>query len=114
MISNIGEEMEIYMKILLVDPDEIIRNRIKEMIRDADHGWKVAAEAEDAKSALHMLETCPSINLLITDISKLGMSGTDFIKRVREYYAKVKIIVVSGMSDYNSIREAFLNGSKDY
>ena len=100
MISNIGEEMEIYMKILLVDPDEIIRNRIKEMIRDADHGWKVAAEAEDAKSALHMLETCPSINLLIPDISKLGMSGTDFIKRVREYYADNFAGSVTGNPNY--------------
>ncbi len=54
-------------------------------------------EAEDGRTALAILEECPNIDLLFTDVVLPGgMSGPDTVHDAREKYPNLKALFVSG------------------
>ncbi|MCR5755988.1 MAG: response regulator [Acetatifactor sp.] len=102
------------MKILLVDDDEVIRAGMRKIITGASNDWEVVAEAADGEIALRELAKFPDTELIITDVRMPIMDGIELIRRVREQYPELRIIVLSGYDDYNYVRTAFMSGAVDY
>jgi DNA-binding response OmpR family regulator len=78
--------------VLLVEDESLLREGVQEILET--HGYTVIGAA-DGVEALEWLSQVP-VTLVISDLVMPNMNGVDFIKRVRENYPNLPIIVASG------------------
>jgi signal transduction histidine kinase/CheY-like chemotaxis protein len=81
------------LRVLLVDDDVGVLTTLREGL--ADLGWEVPI-APDAETALGMLDRRDAIDVLVTDISMPGMSGTELARKVRQRRPELPILLMSG------------------
>jgi two-component system, response regulator PdtaR len=80
--------------VLIVEDDELIRMHAADMVREL--GFETI-EAANADEAISLLETCPDITVLFTDIQMPGsMDGLRLIAVVRDRWPPVALLVASG------------------
>lgn len=106
--------MEDDMNIFIADDDEIIRRGLRSIIEKSNFNCTVVGEASDGELALQYMEECEKVDLLITDIRMPIMDGLELIKKVKERYLLMKVIVLSGYDEFKYIRNAFVDGAVDY
>lgn len=81
-------------RVLIVDDDKDARELLAEILSLNDISCITAA---GGKSAMHLLQTRPSIGLLITDLRMAPCDGLDLIRKIRDSdRAALPIIIVSG------------------
>ncbi len=78
--------------ILVVEDDALVREPIVELLREAGHE---VLEAENGLEALEVLSH-QKVDLIISDLVMPKMDGEELVKRVKEKYPDVKIILSSG------------------
>ncbi len=83
-------------KILVVDDEDNIRLLYQEELRDA--GYEVAL-AGDAEEALKKIEEDPP-DLITLDVKLPGMSGFDFLKKLKETQKDIPVILCSAYGAY--------------
>ena len=84
-------------RVLIVDDDKDARELLSEILALDGVRCMIAASGE---TALKMLETMPSIGLVITDLRMRNVDGLDLIRQVRESVrAAMPFIIVSGDAD---------------
>ena len=83
-------------KILVVDDEDNIRLLYQEELRDA--GYEVAL-AGDAGEALEKIEESPP-DLITLDVKLPGMSGLDFLKKLKESHKDIPVIMCSAYGTY--------------
>jgi len=99
------------MKILVVEDDFMMIKAIEHKLKS--DGFAVDA-ASDGNQAFEMINQT-DYDLIITDILMPFVGGFELINKVRnELHLKVPIIVLSSLSNENSIIEAFKLGADDY
>jgi len=86
----------IMKKILVVDDEDNIRLLYQEELRDA--GYEVAL-AGNADEALAKIEESPP-DLITLDVKLPGMSGLDFLKKLKENHKDIPVIVCSAYGTY--------------
>ena len=96
-------------EILIVDDDEIIRETLFELLSASYN----CATAETAEQALHKLANVP-FDVVLTDISMPGLSGSELLRRVRELYPQTPVIMISGMTDQDHAESLLKLGAFDY
>ena len=80
--------------ILVVEDDGILRELTVKLLQDG--GYRVV-EAEDAEDALGIMASSePEIDLLLTDVVMLGMSGVELVRRAEEGHPKLRALFMSG------------------
>ncbi len=102
-------------QILVVDDSKVVRWSISKILGDK---YLVHA-AEDAESALAMLHAEDSIALVFCDLQMPGMSGHEFLKKLREdgnpRLVNLPIIIVSGAEDTEALKRQLLgDGATDF
>src|SRR5580693_6400639 len=91
--------------ILVADDDPAIRGMEAEFLLGL--GYNVL-EAEDGESALQLAAGAKSVDLLITDFVMPGIDGLQLIRRLRDMYPDVPVLMVSGsLADVGAIVETF-------
>ncbi|TGX54140.1 PAS domain S-box protein [Sphingomonas gei] len=85
--------------VLLIDDEAAVRTATGELLRDL--GYQVI-EKENGREALAYLAE-HSVDFLVTDHLMPGMQGTDLARIVSERNPDVKILIVSGYADLESI-----------
>lgn len=83
-------------KILVVDDEENIRLLYQEVLRD--EGYEVTL-AGDANAALQSIEADPP-DLITLDVKMPGMSGMDFLKKLKEDQQDIPVILCSAYGAY--------------
>ena len=96
-------------EILIVDDDEIIRETLFELLSASYN----CATAETAEQALHKLANVP-FDVVLTDISMPGLSGSELLRRVRQLYPQTPVIMISGMTDQDHAESLLKLGAFDY
>lgn len=91
------------VKIGIVDDHQMFIDGIRSLLRKEDNAVFVF-EANTAEDALSILKTQVP-DLLITDISMPGMSGTDLTKVVKGLYPDMKVLVLTMYNDPSIISE---------
>lgn len=101
------------MKLLIVDDELQICYGLKDGIEWDKLG---IAAVFTASNGLEALDICRNEKpeLIITDIRMPGISGIELGKQVLELYAPVRIIVLSGYSEFSYAQEAIKIGVSDY
>lgn len=97
-------------RVLVVDDEENLRRVTQLKLQQA--GYE-ATTASDGAQALELLARHPQ-DLIITDLKMPGMSGMDLLRRVKEDYLEVIVIVVTAFGTIESAVEAMRLGAHDY
>ena len=69
------------------------------LLTDLGHS---VTEASSALEALHILETDPQFDLLVTDYAMPGMTGLDLATKVRKLRPRLPIIIATGYAELPS------------
>jgi UDP-3-O-acyl N-acetylglucosamine deacetylase len=106
----LGPEDVMKNSVLVVDDEGSIRRTLEGVLRD--EGFDVML-AEDGESALKALMTTkPSLALL--DIWMPGMDGIELLRKVREVYPDLPIIMISGHASISTAITATRMGAQDF
>ena len=100
-------------KVLVVDDEYWIRENLRTIIDWQKYGFVFMEPATDGEDALSKMEAeCPDI--IITDINMPFIRGTEITSIVKERYPQVVVIILSGYSDFEYVRDTLLAGAIDY
>jgi len=96
--------------ILIVDDEPKICHFL-EVLAERD-GYRPAT-ARNGDDALALARST-RFDLILTDLKMPGMDGLEFIRRVRDIYPHVPIIVITGFATLETAVEALRTGADDY
>lgn len=93
--------------ILLLDDEENTLNALIRLLRRENYHILTASSAEQAFELLALHQ----VQVIMSDQRMMQMSGTEFLKRVKDMYPDTVRIVLSGYTDLRSLTEAINNGA---
>ena len=100
-------------KVLIAEDTSLIRRGIISMIRWEQYNCILAGEAENGKDAIKLLETlAPDIILL--DVKMPYVDGMKVLDYITEKHIPVKVIIVSGYSNFEYVKHALRTNTIDY
>ena len=98
--------------IILVD-DEIETRRIIARYLNATQSYRVIGEAGNGIEALALLESRQP-DVVITDICMPNMDGLELVKQIRHLEYAIKVIIMSGYSDFDYAQQAIRYNVEEY
>jgi|SRR5690625_385901 len=101
------------IKVLLVEDDKLVRKSLITSFDWNKFNMNIVGDAKNGEKALEFLEN-NEVNLIITDLAMPIMSGIELIKRVKELYPSIFIVVLSLHRDFEYIQKAMRLGAIDY
>lgn len=102
------------MNILLAEDEPKIRQGLRDIIADVVPTGLTLREAGNGREAFEWLRTNDNVDLLITDIRMQEMGGLELLKRVKQLYPDLAVVVISGHDEFEYAREALRYGVLDY
>ena len=100
------------IKIMIADDHSMIREGLKNLL-ELDGNLKVIAEALDGKDCLEKLQTVTP-DILLLDINMPVMNGLEVLKYLKEYYPKVKVLVLTVHNEVEYLMKAAEIGVNGY
>ena len=97
-------------KILVVDDEEEFRDACSLILSDKGYEVFLASSGEEGLNALKK----DSFDLVLTDLKMGGISGLEFLSKIREEYYSCEVIVVTGYSTVESAVTAIKLGAFGY
>jgi DNA-binding response OmpR family regulator len=97
-------------KLLIVDDEVEICEFLKSFFEDRD--FKVAVAHDGAQALAKVAAFQPEVVLL--DIQMPGMDGLQTLKKIKETYPRVKVIMVTAVETQEKIEEAMRLGADNY
>ena len=92
-------------KLVIVEDEQDVRNRLTSMIEKSGCNFEIIAEYETGIDAYDGIIS-DNPDLILTDIKIPYINGIELSKRIREVYPLVRIIIVSGYSEFDFAKEA--------
>lgn len=99
-------------RILIVDDHAVVREGLARIFAAAGEGWTVS-EASSGFQALEWLRR-EHADLVIVDLSMPGMSGLELIRRIREGFGRLAVLVLSMHAEEQYAMRAFRAGANGY
>lgn len=100
-------------KLLIADDEYWTREKIRSMITWEDYQIDFMPPAQDGEEVLQtMAKDKPDI--LITDINMPFLNGVELVKKVKEQYPEVIVLVLSGYDDFAYVKETLMAGAINY
>lgn len=97
-------------KILIVDDEEIVLKSCRKILEKGGHQVSTALSGQEAFDLLEK----ESFDIVITDMKMPGIDGIEVLKRVREKYPDIVVIMITGYSTVQSAVQAMKLGAFDY
>src|SRR5690606_21095805 len=91
--------------VMVVEDELLVRQLVIETL--TEHGFG-CVEAGDGRAALALMDDCPRIDLLITDIGLPGMDGMQLAQLARQGRATLPVLLVTGYAHTGNLQEALL------
>ncbi len=88
------------LKLLIVDDEKHVRSLLKYCIDWQSLGIEICGECTCAEEGLQLVEELQP-NIIFSNICMNFMDGIEFSQKVREAYPYIKIVLLSGHSDFN-------------
>lgn len=92
-------------KLIIVEDELPVRNRIIESVNWEELGYEVSYAAGDGQDALDYLED-HQMDLILTDIYMPFIDGLELIRRVRETNNYCKVVFLTGYNEFDFAKEA--------
>lgn len=97
-------------KILIVDDEKIIRERLQHLLSLDNHEAYIAEDGEHGVRAFD--EKAPEV--VILDMKMPGMSGTDVLKAIKSRPFEAEVIIVTGHASLDTAVETLKMGAFDF
>ncbi|MNI13981.1 putative response regulatory protein [compost metagenome] len=101
------------LRILLVEDEINIRNGFRHLLEKIISGVLVIGEASNGLEAIEWLKG-NSVDAVITDIRMKEMNGIEMMRRLKDQYPELPVVIVSGYSDFEYARDALRYHAADY
>ena len=98
------------VKVLLIDDEQIIRDRMKKIIDKEGFETLLASNGEEGVEIFH--KDRPEI--VITDLKLPGIDGMEVMHAVKNASSEVEVILITGHGEYDIAIQALRNGAIDY
>ncbi|BBE51389.1 Hydrogenase transcriptional regulatory protein hupR1 [Ferriphaselus amnicola] len=102
-----GVEVAMERTILLVDDDENITSSLVRLLRRDGYSILRANSGQEGLAVLAQHK----VGVIISDQRMPGMTGTEFLTKVRERYPDTVRVVLSGYTELNSVTDAINRGA---
>lgn len=102
------------VKIVIAEDEILLRNNLKTKLSKLnDLNIELIGEACDGKDLIDLIET-KNPDIVLTDIMMPEMDGLEVSRFINNNYPSIKIVIISGYSDFIYAQEALRTGVKDY
>ena len=105
-----GQEKEEHRTVLHADDAEFLRMMVKDVLKS--QGYTVL-QAKNGIECMKMLYA-KEVDILLLDINMPGYNGLDILGAVSEQFPKVKVLMLSALTDEATVREALKRGAKGF
>ena len=99
--------------LMIVDDDDLIRERLKATIPFKKLGLRLCCEASDGETAFELYEQHKP-QIVISDINIPLVNGLDFARRVLEENRETGIIIITGYGTLDFAQKAIKSGMSDF
>ncbi|RBJ82314.1 PAS domain S-box protein [Pseudomonas sp. MWU12-2534b] len=96
--------------VVVVEDDPAVRMLVLNVLNEL--GYRTF-EAEDARSALPLLESPMRVDLLVTDVGLPGMNGRQLAEIARQQRPGLKVLFMTGYAEKAAERQGFLEPGMD-
>lgn len=100
-------------RLLVIDDHAMVREGLQQLLRKLGPDV-VQYEAQDAESALLLLETEREFDLVLLDIMLPGTNGLSLLGILRKRYPAVPVVVLSALDDLDTVNRAMRLGAAGY
>lgn len=100
------------MKIIIADDHELIREGLKKVLAKNSE-IEVVAEAASSRELLEILSK-KEVDIVVLDISMPGKSGLETLRDIKNYYPKVKTLILSMHPEESFAIRALKSGASGY
>lgn len=100
------------LRLLVVDDHAIVREGLKRVLGNTAANWTVS-EADGGFAALALLRQQP-FDLAIVDLSMPDMGGLELLRRVREEFPQLLVLILSMHAEEQYAVRAFKAGANGY
>lgn len=101
------------MQILFADDHWIVRESLKQVVLQVSEELE-AFEADNFDAALAILDTHPSIELMLVDLIMPGFNEFEGLRKLRLHYPEIPIVVVSVHEDADYVLKSIAHGVIGY
>jgi len=98
------------LSVLVLDDEPRMQDEIEEFLSSQQY---LMYKAGTPSKAFDILEKT-WIDILILDVKLPEMDGLEVLKKVKQSYPEMEVIMISGHGDMNTVIEAMRNGAFDY
>ncbi len=98
-------------KIVVVDDDEQVLSLLKRLL---ENNGIESVTCTSAVEALSVIESSPSVRLVLLDISMPEVSGIELLERVHKLTPSIHVIMITGLTDIEIAKQCMTLGAKDY
>lgn len=89
-------------KVLAVDDSNFMRKMLEDILTHSGHTF---VGAKDGQEALHILQK-ETADVCLLDIHMPGMDGMEVLKRIKEDYPGLKVVMLSALCSESSVKRA--------
>lgn len=100
-------------KLLVVEDEEMIKNKILNNISWKEHGFSEVFEASDGVEALEVIKT-NCIDIVITDIQMPRMNGIELIREIKNINKEIKTVIITAYAEFEYAKESIKLNVNDY
>lgn len=99
--------------VMIAEDELLVRIGIKSSIDWEKYGFCLILETEDGDETLKKIRELHP-NILLLDIKMPGMDGLDILKVIQNENISTKVIIISGLDDFYTVKKAMQLGAYDY
>jgi len=110
---NCGPQGNSALKILIVDDHELIREAMRQVLKQLDANIEVM-EGANCVDALTLADQHPDLDLILLDIQLPGTSGLEALSKFRERHPAIPVVVLSGSESRDDIMRAIDGGAMGF
>jgi DNA-binding NarL/FixJ family response regulator len=113
MMTNFKEKaVETALKLVVIDDEPLLRAGIASIVATMP-GWRIEAEADNARAAFPVVErTAPDVVLL--DLVLPGMDGISALRELVRRSPSSRVLILSTYRNPRDVLEAFTSGASGY
>lgn len=100
-------------KIIIVDDEKNIRDRLAHFFPWSEVGFEVAGTAENGVEALELIKQ-ERPHAVLTDVLMPEMTGLELAAEIRTSYPEIKVVILSAYDDFKYAQDAIRFGVKGY
>jgi DNA-binding NarL/FixJ family response regulator len=101
------------IRVVLADDHELVRSAIKALLLETVDCIDVVGEARDGAALLALLGQLEA-DVVMTDLAMPGMDGIDLLRRLKESFPQLRVVVLSMDDEPLSARRAYAAGAAGY